>query len=155
MIKAINTRYKGYNFRSRLEARWAVFLDTLGWSWGYEVQGYDLGVGGQGWYLPDFELKDSRLWLEVKPVRHEWVVGEAVKYNALVAAGNAQFGGQEVCSLILVEGDPLEHTAHIFEGGVDFTASDNCFGQRTYTREFRHAANCARAARFEHGQNGA
>jgi hypothetical protein len=24
MIKAIETRYKGYRFRSRLEARWAV-----------------------------------------------------------------------------------------------------------------------------------
>lgn len=25
MIKAIQTRYKGYHFRSRLEARWARF----------------------------------------------------------------------------------------------------------------------------------
>ncbi len=28
-IKAIETRYKGYRFRSRLEARWAVFFDAL------------------------------------------------------------------------------------------------------------------------------
>lgn len=26
-IKAIDTIYKGYKFRSRLEARWAVFFD--------------------------------------------------------------------------------------------------------------------------------
>jgi hypothetical protein len=26
--KAIETHYKGYRFRSRLEARWAVFFDT-------------------------------------------------------------------------------------------------------------------------------
>ena len=26
-IKAIETYYKGYRFRSRLEARWAVFFD--------------------------------------------------------------------------------------------------------------------------------
>jgi hypothetical protein len=27
-IRAIETRYKGYRFRSRLEARWAVVLDS-------------------------------------------------------------------------------------------------------------------------------
>ena len=29
-IKAIETVYKGYRFRSRLEARWAVFFDACG-----------------------------------------------------------------------------------------------------------------------------
>jgi hypothetical protein len=33
-IVAIPTRYKGYHFRSRLEARWAVFFDALGIKWG-------------------------------------------------------------------------------------------------------------------------
>lgn len=28
-VKAIDTVYKGYRFRSRLEARWAVFFDAL------------------------------------------------------------------------------------------------------------------------------
>jgi hypothetical protein len=28
-IKAIETRYKGYRFRSRLEARWSVFFDAM------------------------------------------------------------------------------------------------------------------------------
>ena len=39
-VKAIETYYKGYHFRSRLEARWAVFFDTLGIPWKYEDQGY-------------------------------------------------------------------------------------------------------------------
>ena len=30
MIKAIDTVYNGYKFRSRLEARWAVFFDEIG-----------------------------------------------------------------------------------------------------------------------------
>lgn len=51
-MKAIETRYKGYRFRSRLEARWAVFFDALGIKWEYEPEGYDLGEAG--WYLPDF-----------------------------------------------------------------------------------------------------
>lgn len=66
MLKPIDTRYKGHLFRSRLEARWAVFFDALGLSWEYEVEGYDLdGV----WYLPDFKLKTpqgSDMWVEVK-----------------------------------------------------------------------------------------
>jgi len=64
MIKAIETRYKGYRFRSRLEARWAVFFDALGIKWEYEKEGYDLGAAG--WYLPDFWLPDQKVWIEVK-----------------------------------------------------------------------------------------
>lgn len=62
-IKAIPTRYAGCHFRSRLEARWAVFLDTLGVEWEYEAQGYETN-GGR--YLPDFWIPDWRLFVEVK-----------------------------------------------------------------------------------------
>lgn len=63
-IKAIETEYRGYRFRSRLEARWAVFFDALGAKWEYEKEGFDLG--DYGWYLPDFWLPDFELWIEVK-----------------------------------------------------------------------------------------
>ena len=63
MIKAIETRYKGYRFRSRLEARWAVFFDALGLDWEYEPEGFDLGEAG--WYLPDF-LIGGEVFIEVK-----------------------------------------------------------------------------------------
>lgn len=65
MIKAIETRYKGCRFRSRLEARWAVFFDTLGVKWEYEKEGYDLGAAGR--YLPDFWLPNEQVWVEIKP----------------------------------------------------------------------------------------
>jgi hypothetical protein len=52
-IKPIETRYAGHRFRSRLEARWAVFFTTLGIRWEYEPQGYI--VDGTP-YLPDFKL---------------------------------------------------------------------------------------------------
>lgn len=64
-FRAITTRYKGYNFRSRLEARWAVFFDHLGIRWDYEPEGFELGNGLR--YLPDFWLPDLKLWVEVKP----------------------------------------------------------------------------------------
>ena len=63
-LKPIETRYKGYRFRSRLEARWAVFFDALGVRWEYEKEGYDLDEAGP--YLPDFWLPNERLWVEIK-----------------------------------------------------------------------------------------
>lgn len=63
-LKPIETVYNGYRFRSRLEARWAVFFDTLGIKYEYEKEGYDLGVNG--WYLPDFWLPEYKCWIEIK-----------------------------------------------------------------------------------------
>lgn len=63
-IKAIETVYNGYRFRSRLEARWAVFFDALGIKYEYEKEGYDLGE--DGWYLPDFWLPDLQKFVEIK-----------------------------------------------------------------------------------------
>ncbi len=68
--KAIETRYAGHRFRSRLEARWAVFMDTAGVPWTYEPEGFDLGDAGH--YLPDFlvypQADDDKFkfWLEIK-----------------------------------------------------------------------------------------
>ena len=67
MIKAIETRWNGYRFRSRLEARWAVFFEDLGTPWEYEPEGFDLGADGL--YLPDFYLQDIDAWVEIKPQR--------------------------------------------------------------------------------------
>lgn len=71
-IKAIQTQYKGYHFRSRLEARWAVFFDACGYQWEYEPEGFDLGDGV--YYLPDFKIygvddnDDNYIfWIEIKP----------------------------------------------------------------------------------------
>lgn len=54
-IKPIETEYKGYRFRSRLEARWAVFFDAIGVEYEYEPEGFQLPSGR--FYLPDFRLK--------------------------------------------------------------------------------------------------
>lgn len=65
--KAIETRYAGCRFRSRLEARWAVFFDAMGFEWEYEPEGFELSTGR---YLPDFRLRihqnDYPQWFEVK-----------------------------------------------------------------------------------------
>lgn len=53
-IQPIPTTYNGYRFRSRTEARWAVFLDAVDIGYDYELQGYRL-TDGTLW-LPDFYL---------------------------------------------------------------------------------------------------
>ena len=62
-IKAIETKYNGFNFRSRLEARWAIFFDMIGLKYEYEVEGYEMnGVR----YLPDFYIPSLDRWFEIK-----------------------------------------------------------------------------------------
>jgi hypothetical protein len=63
-IKSIETQYKGYRFRSRLEARWAVFFDALGLKWEYEKEGFEFDDGTR--YLPDFWLPQLGVWVEIK-----------------------------------------------------------------------------------------
>ena len=78
-IQAIETEYNGYKFRSRLEARWAVFFDALGIRYEYEKEGYQLSnityenqygyrtvMPGDVYYLPDFFLPDRDVWIEIK-----------------------------------------------------------------------------------------
>jgi hypothetical protein len=57
VITPIETHYNGYRFRSRLEARWAVFFDRAGFEYRYEAEGYRLP---SGLYLPDFYLPDAK-----------------------------------------------------------------------------------------------
>lgn len=44
MIKAKPVTYGDCNFRSTIEARWAIVFDTLGAKWKYEIQHYDFGL---------------------------------------------------------------------------------------------------------------
>lgn len=66
-IQPIETHAYGCAFRSRLEARWAVFWTTAKISWTYETEGFETPHGR---YLPDFRVDAGAgpFWAEVKPV---------------------------------------------------------------------------------------
>lgn len=65
MIQVLPTEYRGVRFRSRLEARWAVYFDMIGVPWQYEPEGYQLRNGN---YCPDFWCpKPCNFFIEVKP----------------------------------------------------------------------------------------
>ena len=100
-MKPIETEYKGYRFRSRLEARWARFFDACHVAWEYEPEGYDLGDGL--YYLPDFLLHgvDGRdggdLYVEVK--------GQMTELDALKINRFAEQGGKVLVVGKIPEGD--------------------------------------------------
>ena len=85
--KSVQTYYKGYYFRSRIEARYAVFLDYLGILWKYEPEGYIIeeseftqwfGHEGDA-YLPDFFLPELNIYLEIK-IEKEIIKKRFLKY---------------------------------------------------------------------------
>jgi hypothetical protein len=63
MLTPIETKYKGILFRSRLEARWALFFDKIRVPYQYEAEGYDLNGD---WYLPDFWIPQQDYFIEIK-----------------------------------------------------------------------------------------
>jgi len=65
MIKTLPSYWKGTLFRSRTEARWAVFFDAIELKWEYEPEGYRLEDDTM--YLPDFWLPEMGMWVEIKP----------------------------------------------------------------------------------------
>lgn len=101
-MKAIETKYKGYRFRSRLEARWAVFFDALGLQWEYEPAGFKTSKGA---YLPDFFLPivGGGVWVEIK---HEHLTKEE-RNDARVKLSDVSF--QTGKKAIIFMGDPLSN----------------------------------------------
>ena len=83
-IQVIETFYDGYRFRSRLEARWAVFFNAACIRYIYEPDGfYKYGDRGE-MYLPDFYLPEYDVYAEVKGARQG--IGDEVKKAVSVMA---------------------------------------------------------------------
>jgi hypothetical protein len=121
-IKPIETEYKGYKFRSRLEARWAVFFDAMNVNWYYEPEGFHLPNGLD--YLPDFYLPDHDIWVEVKGV---FTDEDADKVNTFYSADTEN---QMLHNIIVVGEFPPE------VDDVVQWAYDKCGGKGIYMNGF-------------------
>ena len=115
-IQPIETHYNGYRFRSRLEARWAVFFDTLGVIYEYEREGYKLPSGTN--YLPDFDVVELGVFLEIKPD----AVTDAEKQKCKELAAVT---GQDV---ILVAGLPSFPKQNAIRYSPNGDERSGCFG---------------------------
>lgn len=95
-MKPIETEYAGYRFRSRLEARWAVFFDTADIEYRYEPEGFvlpfsytpDWASAKKFRYLPDFYLPGLKMWAEVKA---DWNASDRLKFLNAVHAMDTPF----------------------------------------------------------------
>ena len=180
-IRAIETQYKGYRFRSRLEARWAVYLDAIGWRWEYEPEGFELSDGTR--YLPDFLLRagkladgfrpgDPMLWLEIKPVaptkeekRKAWLLCDDSGVDVAFGIGVPDLPSVWYLQCFLcpidrgVDGrEPVQESNLSIDwycfhrwGRPGINMGDVCGPDRWETQA---ACNRARGARFEHGEQG-
>lgn len=68
-MEQIKTEYKGCDFESELEARWAVFFEVLGLDWVYEPDGFELADGVE--YMPDFKVLTPYHYNFLYEIRHE------------------------------------------------------------------------------------
>lgn len=177
-IGVIQTEYDGYKFRSRLEARWAVFFNVLGINWIYEPEGFVLEDGSM--YLPDFYLPDLNIWVEVKGVLSTKDTSRIFNFNwsegvsKIVVVGNIPEETDDVVNWIY---NKYKSNEAFFDGMMDFPylpcVCPTCgkFGfefdgrgsricrhdddDKGYTADhprIKAAYKIARQARFEHGE---
>jgi hypothetical protein len=95
-VRAIETLYDGYLFRSRTEARWAVFWKHIGLPFVYEREGYDLGGT---YYLPDYFIPAFDAFVEIKA---DPPTGEAIRKCELLHKGSGKI-------VLLLHGQPWHH----------------------------------------------
>lgn len=172
MIKAIETHYYGYRFRSRLEARWSIFLTSLGIKWEYEFEGFVLSNGE--YYLPDFYLPtfDGGMYVEVKPKELTpeerekcWLLCTGLETNVWLAVGTPNLMCYEV--FYWNDGKPVEGDGIPNADQAEF--ENRMFAMSAYGEtggpvnpQYRNllgntitfAVSEAKKARFEHGENG-
>ena len=173
-IRAIPTYYRGVNFRSRLEARWAIIFERLGITWYYETEGYDIQIedGYTIRYLPDFVLLGGtvrcprRLYVEVKG---DMQPDDAVKIRAfaqhfpIYVVGAIPRDINEICNGIdtksgvsyynfeTVDGDNFGAVLGAAKkGGWGLFGADSSYWAEMDETRTRDAYAIARAAHFEY-----
>ncbi len=169
LCKPIETSYKGYRFRSRLEARWAVYFDAIGLKWQYEPEGFEFKDGTR--YLPDFWLPQVKMWAEVK---HEGGFANEELYKIyLLVRGTGKgcilldgmpdercYRATIYCSSdtwavhrFIISGHYLSEDEPFLPRFPNSTSDSPCenihFAQGDCFDDVRPAINAARAARFE------
>jgi hypothetical protein len=139
------TWYNNYYFRSKLEAKWAVFFDSMKIRWTYEPEAFVCEDKSQ--YTPDFFLSDAifrngtkwisgddfdgkdavheklnpGIYIEIKPISYDT---DEHYEKRIVSSG--------ISPLILLVGDPIEaiidiHSYHNENKNIQLSPGwDNC-----------------------------
>jgi hypothetical protein len=163
-LTAIPTTYNGFRCRSRLEARWLLFLDELGIAYNYEPEGFRLPNGLC--YLPDLWFPQIHFWGEVKP-------GTLTTEETAKACGLAASSGHPVLLLIgppdFIPYETIDKDACRYSYSLDihfyrlryYLQENRLYAMPTPEELFREncslqyacAVDVSRAARFDRGNS--
>lgn len=151
MIPAIQTHFDLHHFRSRSEARWAVFFDAMNWQFQYEPEGFALPFGP---YLPDFFLPQLQCYFEVKPSekpKHDPKYG--VQDRSQILAEELALATGKPC--LIVYGTPYDlwnYPGMTFlaegTGELNFDHDDFRLGLGAHGARYRSAVKAATSKRF-------
>ena len=164
-ITPLQTSYKGYHFRSRTEARWAVFLDAMSIPWSYEPDGFQLTHGR---YLPDFWISTPHFgdgagyWLEIKGAKPDRYALNALRELCMRTGHHGVMVWGEIGKTYPIE---VHYDGRPPTKNKSFSPEESLFwsvirwvqhpASRRFDRVFDRAIVAARSARFEHGESGA
>lgn len=102
-MKAVPTFYSGIEYRSRLEALWAIFFDKIRVPFDYEPERFKLNDGST--YLPDFYLPETYM----RDDQGEGVYVE-IKHENFDEKEFRHIGDQFDEPMVLFCGSPMQHT---------------------------------------------
>lgn len=141
-IQPIETRYHECYFRSRIEARWAVFFDVAGIRWDYEPEKFLVDDGKA--YIPDFfvqelgcqganDFKRSGVFIEIKGASPEREaidkassLAEQSKISVLVFWGGNFDSGLEITPYERVVEKTCKKTGECTQLTADFRQCPMC-----------------------------
>ncbi len=164
-IQAIPTRYKGWFFRSRLEARWAVFFESMEIEFVYEIGPTRLTESIV--YLPDFYFPCLDWYAEVKPFaftpEERWKVDALVQQTGqgcLLLPGPPDYRDYTGITRLGNEISNNEYRLDIYHNGINYYKADGRLfsgPDEELTREacsgrFGIAVENARQSRFDRVQ---
>jgi hypothetical protein len=181
--RPIPTRYKGCLFRSRNEARRAVFFETLRLRWTHEFEGFRI-PNCRG-YLPDFYIDQWRSWAEIKsgdPRPEAWAKCRLLcdTTNQFVVLLSGEPYPERYQAYLFIPKDHWEGEPEDFYGPGEFaqsrcghglwfvepnaaaicldytdtTRAEDSSDWPLFTEELKNAYDSARSARFEFGAQG-
>ncbi|WP_223996039.1 hypothetical protein [Burkholderia gladioli] len=151
-MKTIQTQYQGYRFRSRLEARWAIFFDALCIQWEYEPEEFELASGAR--IAPTFWLpfrSGSGYWVDTPPV----YVDHAARKDAL-----KELATESGHHAYLIDGSPAKNVPtyrlpYQLVRGSSLSSLFNFVTLFTAPDKLDKALVASRAVHFEFGESGA
>lgn len=140
-MKAKPIVYEGIHFRSKLEARWYIFMKKLGWRIEYEPE-----IKGLNGWLPDFLIigEKHKTLVDVKPIQKvsDWyepsfessrnkILNSGIKnlhdYELLILGNNLQLDSNDSMGILYVRHDKL-----VYKENPNITCVENCCDSTKY-----------------------